>query len=181
MTFRAYSGAELDLEHLQPADLQLQDIARALSHICRFGGHVRGFHSVAAHSVLVSELVWASLEHLDMTRRRAGAALGLLHDASEAYLGDVVRPLKYTPLMAPYVALEARVMAAVWDRFGLSAAAADQVLAVAVKAADDRLCRVEQRDLQGAAFDDPHAPITLMRPVDARTQFLERAALLGLE
>lgn len=181
MTFRAYSGAELDLEHLQPSDLQLLDIARALSHVCRFGGHVRGFHSVAAHSVLCSELVWASLEHVDINRRRQGAAMGLLHDASEAYLGDVVRPLKYSDRMTPYLALERRVMDAVWERFGLIKAAGDPVLSVAVKAADDRLCRVEQRDLQGAVLDDPHPPITLLRPVDARTQFLERATLLGLE
>ena len=181
MTFQTFSGRKVDLEALQPDDLELQDIATALSHICRFGGHVRGFHSVAAHSVLVSELAWASLDHLDVRRRRAGAALGLMHDASEAYLVDIVRPLKYRPAMAAYVELERRVMAAVWARFGLTKAAADHVLVVAVKAADDRLCRVEQRDLQGATLDDSHAPITLMRPVDARNQFLERAALLGVE
>lgn len=181
MTFQTFSGAALDLEQLQPEQLHLEDIARALSHICRFGGHTRGFHSVAAHSVLCSEFVWASLEHLDLSRRRAGAALGLLHDASEAYLGDVVRPLKYTERMAGYVELERRVMAAVWARFGLAEAAGDHVLVVAVKAADDRLCRLEQRDLQGATVDDEHAPIMLMRPVDARKQFIERATLLGLE
>ena len=181
MTFHTFSGAELDLEHLQPHELQLHDIARALSHVCRFGGHTRGFHSVAAHSVMCSELVYASLEHVDMFRRRQGAALGLLHDASEAYLGDVVRPLKYTERMVPYVELERRVMAAVWQRFDLVTAANDQLLTVAVKAADDRLCRIEQRDLQGARVDDDHPPITLLRPVDARQQFLERAVALGLE
>lgn len=183
MTFRTYLGRELDLEGIETSDIDLVDIAAALSRICRFGGHVSAYHSVAAHSVHVSELVEASLEHLDPARRRQGAALGLLHDASEAYLGDVCRPLKRLPLMAGYRDLEAALMMQIWSRFGLGEASQDNVLRLAVQVADDRLCRVEQRDLQGLplAHPDPYPPVRSLNPLRAEALFLERALALGLE
>ena len=183
MTFRTASGREFHLEDLRwrPALVDLTDIAVALSHTCRFGGHVTHFHSVAAHSVLVSEFVEASLEHLDAARRRQGAALGLLHDASEAYLGDVCRPLKRLAAMDGYRRLEVEVTEAIWQRFDLWGAFQDEALTLAVRVADDRLCRIEQRDLQGVHYPDPHPVIRSLRPRDARALFLERAAALGLE
>lgn len=183
MTFRTYTGRELDLEALAAEDIDLHDIAAALSRVCRFGGHVAMFHSVAAHSVHVSELVEQSLDHLDPARRRHGAALGLLHDASEAYLGDITRPLKRLPIMAGYRDLEAALTMQIWTRFGLAEAGQDFTLRMAVRVADDRLCRVEQRDLQGLplAHPDPYPPVRALNPLRAEALFLERASALGLE
>ncbi|MCC6672146.1 MAG: hypothetical protein IT458_13880 [Planctomycetes bacterium] len=183
MTFRTASGRELDLEAVDTTDIVLADIAAALSRICRFGGHVAMYHSVAAHSVQVSELVEASLDHLDNGRRRQGAALALLHDASEAYLGDITRPLKRLPIMAGYRDLEAALTMQIWTRFGLAEAGQDSVLRMAVTVADDRLCRVEQRDLQGVplAHPDPYPPVRALNPLRAEALFLERASALGLE
>lgn len=84
----------------------IDDIAHALSMLCRFGGHCLRFYSVAEHSVLLSRA--AAPEH---------KLWALLHDASEAYLVDVPRPLK--PFLAGYKEAEDKIMRAVCERFGL--------------------------------------------------------------
>jgi uncharacterized protein len=101
-------GRMVNIVHPNPNDISIEDIADALSKICRFGGHCDPFYSVAQHSVLVAA-----------NMPRAGALEGLLHDASEAYLGDVVAPLKHQPELAGYRKLEARMMEAISVRFGL--------------------------------------------------------------
>ena len=81
-----------------PEKILIADIAHALAHQCRFGGHASKFYSVAEHSVHVSKLCLP--EH---------ALWGLLHDASEAYLVDLPRPLKLLPEFAPYREAERRL------------------------------------------------------------------------
>ncbi len=80
-----YTGKKISICNPDPSLIVWDDIVHALSMICRFGGHARRFISVAEHSILVSHLV---------PKNRKLALLGLLHDAPEAYLGDVIRPLK---------------------------------------------------------------------------------------
>lgn len=90
----------------QPEDISIEDIAHALSMICRFGGHCLRFYSVAEHSVLLARIA--------EPRDRLWA---LLHDAPEAYILDMVRPLKN--YMPGYAEHEARIERAVAWRFGL--------------------------------------------------------------
>lgn len=78
-----YSGKIIDLNNPRPEDIDIEDIAHSLAHMLRFNGHLKHQISVARHSCLVSDLV---PEHL--------ALPALLHDAHEAYLGDIVRPVK---------------------------------------------------------------------------------------
>lgn len=92
-----------------------RDIAHALAHVCRFGGHVAVFYSVAEHSVAVARQAWRLTGDVEVT------LAALLHDAPEAYLGDVPRPLKHSDAMAAYRAAEARAARAVTDRFLLVA------------------------------------------------------------
>jgi len=78
-----YTGKHVDLAAPNPVMIDPRDISHALSHQCRFNGHCREFYSVAQHSVLVAYLLPPELK-----------LAGLLHDAPEAFLGDVVQPLK---------------------------------------------------------------------------------------
>lgn len=95
-------------------DIDINDIAHALGMVCRYAGHCRRFYSVAEHSVIMSFTV--DPEH---------ALWALLHDAAEAYIGDVVRPLKHQ--LPAYMKAEDRLVALIAARFGLKGQMPDQV------------------------------------------------------
>lgn len=103
---KVYSGKYVKPYRMTPAMLDINDIAHALSRICRFGGHCAGFLSVAEHSVAVSRIVPPHL-----------ALAGLLHDAGEAYLGDMCRPLKKLPEMQVYRDAEERCDQAIKEKW----------------------------------------------------------------
>lgn len=168
-TIMIVSGSYFDFDDPESSAFTIEDIAHALAHICRFTGHSRRFYSVAQHSVLVSHVVPS--QH---------AFAGLMHDAAEAFIGDVAKPLKV--LIPDYKAIESRVEAAVFARFGLPA-----TLPACVKVADRVLLRTEQRDLMGAdghqwffsAGVEPMAErIEPLAPVEAKQLFLARYAEL---
>ena len=85
--FNTVSGKQINLIEPTPDMLDIRDIANSLSKICRFNGHTTHFYNVAQHSVLVCYLMCES-EGGDF------ALEALMHDAAEAYLGDVIKPLK---------------------------------------------------------------------------------------
>lgn len=128
-TILTRSGLQINLLRPDPACIHLEDIAHALGNLCRFTGHTRQFYSVAQHSVHVSHLV--PPEH---------ALAALLHDATEAYLGDVSSPLKHQ--LPAYREIEARMESAIATRFGLTLP-----LHPSIKAADLVALATEKRDL----------------------------------
>lgn len=116
-------------------DVDINDIAHSLSNQCRFTGHTAVFYSVAQHSCLVSDNL-----------PRALALEGLLHDASEAYLSDLARPIKQQRgLGEVYLKVEQRLMEAISDAFGLDYSSSGMHLEI--KAVDNMLLRTEIRDL----------------------------------
>lgn len=109
----------------RPDEIDVRDIAHALANMCRYGGHCLRFYSVAEHSVLMARAV--SKEH---------RMWALMHDASEAYIVDVPRPLKR--FLAGYKVAETGVMQAVCLKFGLPFEMPDEV-----KAADEAILFAE--------------------------------------
>jgi len=107
--FNAASGTLIDINRPTPDMICIEDIAAALSKICRFGGHSSTFYSVAQHSVIVAAI---APEYL--------CREALLHDAAEAYLGDVIKPLKNL-LGIAYEELENDFMKAITRKFNLDA------------------------------------------------------------
>jgi hypothetical protein len=151
----------------QSENIRIEDIAHALSQQPRFGGHTREFYSIAQHSILVSHLC-----------RTEDALWGLLHDASEAYLQDVCRPLKALDEFGAYRAAESRLQRCIVERFSLGS---EQPSSVTV--ADDWMLAVEYRDLMTPVGDhflaEPpaHVTVSITRPWSPETaeqKFLDR-------
>jgi 5'-deoxynucleotidase YfbR-like HD superfamily hydrolase len=134
-TMQTYTGRLIDLANFRREDVHIPDIAHALSLINRFTGHSKCPYSVAQHSVMVSRLTQPEI-----------AMWGLLHDASEAYLGDVATPLK--SLMPGYRELEEHVQRTVAKVFGLP-----WPMPADVKTADLRALMAEKRDLVSVSHD----------------------------
>jgi uncharacterized protein len=129
--FRTFTGRHVYPLAPDPSQIEIEDIGRSLSHLCRFLGHTEDFYSVAQHSVLVSHLV-----------PPGDAMWGLLHDAGEAYLGDLPAPIKRDPEMQFYRVAEDRLMCAIAARFGLR-----PEMPESVKRADRFLLATEFRDV----------------------------------
>ena len=127
-----FSGKKFYPADPNPEDINIEDIAHALSMICRFGGHVFQFYSVAQHSVLVSQI------H-PQDRFKA-----LMHDATEAFVGECIRPIKVN--LSEFNELEAGVWRAICFRFGMT-----EEIPQSIKDADNRLLMTEKRDLTNSS------------------------------
>ena len=164
------SGRHPDFLDPHPGEIEIFDIAVALSRECRFSGQTRRAYSVAQHSVLASRIV-----------PEAFAREALLHDATEAYLRDLSRPLKH--LVPEYLRIERRLDRVIRQKFGLPAEKSDPV-----DLADRILLATEKRDLmpedscdwpilEGVEpLPDRIDPCSSVR---ARTMFLRRFEELG--
>lgn len=168
---QTFTGRAFYLLDPRAADVDPVDIAHALSLICRYGGHCKNFFSVAEHCVLMSHAVTPG-----------NALWALLHDATEAYINDIVRPLKHTPVMSGYRAVERRLMLMICDRFGIGYDCPTEI-----KDADNRILRDERAALMGPSplpwmsIENVAAlgvDIHCWSPAEAKRRYLERLAEL---
>jgi hypothetical protein len=133
----------------RPNEVRIEDIAHSLANICRWGGRCSHFYSVAQHSLLVSEIVEET--HPDI------ALQALLHDAAEAYLGDIITPLKGGLLFEVYAgdvvermafhSVEKRLHTTILIGLGVPLPSTDDDIVIA--AADEVALATEARDLMG--------------------------------
>jgi hypothetical protein len=136
---QTFTGKRFYLLDSGPEDVDLVDIAHALSYLCRYTGHVHTFYSVAEHSFWVAQWVAQKGGSLDAVK------LALLHDATEAYVGDVAKPLKVL-IEHLYAPIEDRIAQVIEMRFGLTPTAADYAL---VKQGDLVMLSTELKALMG--------------------------------
>lgn len=104
---QTFTGRKFHFTRHTPEDIDQLDIAHALAQLCRYNGHTLRFYSVAEHCVLLSYAV--SPEN---------ALHALLHDATEAYVGDVIRPLKR--LLPMYRDMESLIWFSIATHFNIS-------------------------------------------------------------
>lgn len=155
-------------------DVAIEDIAHALSNLCRFGGHCHSFYSVAQHSVMVSMQAEA-LKELNAERYKNIALHALLHDAAEAYLVDVPRPIK--GMLKEYKAIEAGIQKVILETF-----CGDAKVPAAIEVFDSVALATEARDLmptRGANWQTliyPPLPeqLIFLNPKSAKDSFLRR-------
>ena len=169
---QTFSGKRLDLDPPNPDQIDIEDIAHGLSMLRRFNGQCTRFYSVAEHSVHVSHEI-ASEQ----------ALIGLLHDAAEAYLGDVPSPLKKQ--LGQFKTFEDQMEAAIGEKFDIKPNLfKDREL----KRADFQVLIDEQVVLMvdppepwppGAPDVKDVSRIECWGPADAKQKFLERFAELG--
>lgn len=131
---QTFTGKRFMVKAPDPKSIVIEDIAIPLSRCCRYAGHCRRFYSVAEHCVLVAE---RASEKNKLT--------ALMHDASEAYLVDIPRPIK--PLLTNYYDLEDGIMRAIADKYGF-----EWPLPAEVKNLDNSIL-VDERDQNMAPMD----------------------------
>lgn len=148
VTISPWSGFNLNLVDPQPDSIIPIDICRGLAHQFRFGGHTCYAYTVAQHSIFVSELVPS--EH---------ALQALLHDATEAYIGDLPTPVKQ--LCPDYKRLEARLHACIMEHFDLPLELAPEILH-----ADRVALATEKRDLMPQTQDQHWSALDGIEPSD---------------
>lgn len=159
-----HGGAELDFLDPWSSNFTIEDVAHGLAHICRYAGQCAAFYSVAEHSLLVSETC------------KNHELVALMHDAAEAFVGDVTRPLKQ--LLPDYKKIEKNVQSAILTRFGISGVTPPEV-----KEADVRVLAAEQAQIMPPALSEwarklgiEPAPVTVKfyPPSVAKERFLAR-------
>ena len=144
---QTYTGVAFEPLHPRVDDVNLDDIAHALSNLCRFTGHTRRFYSVAEHCCRVYDCVFDALCDFGLADSPFGVNVlrwALLHDAAEVYVNDLARPIKHAPGMEEYKAIERRLLATISVRFRLNGGMPKEVIA-----ADNILLMTEARYLLG--------------------------------
>ena len=165
---QTFTGKKLNWRDPDPNDINIEDIAHSLSLQCRFNGHCSEFYSVAEHCVRMSSLHTKHREWM------------LMHDAAEAYLGDIPLPIKRG--LPVFNEIEERILFAIQERFFLEKFPKEYIAA-----ADEILLATEKRDLLLYVNWEITLPFPLAYKIvpwtarEAEERFLTVAEFLGIK
>ena len=162
-----YTGRKFFPTHPSAGDICIEDIVHALSMLCRFGGHCREFYSVAQHSCLVADMV----ENVQPD----AALAALMHDAEEAYIGDIIRPIKRSVPEISNAGAEIELM--IFQVFGIP-----HPMPEVVKWADNVMLKNEHAQIMHGRnewpscdkADGPKVLIMTWSPQRAKEEFMKR-------
>lgn len=157
-----HSGILFDVFNPNPEDIRIIDISHALSNICRYGGHSPKFYSVAQHCVLCSLQIGTPKEQMEF----------LMHDASEAYLADMPRPIKRN--LPEYIRVEDALLEVIFKHFGLTFPLTDKVHQV-----DDAMLQFEYKSFYDDEESNPN--FVFWTPEEAKAKFLARYEELKIQ
>jgi len=182
MSMTLYSGIDVDIFNLKIEEINIEDIAHSLSNLCRYGGHCIFHYSVAQHSVICSHQPGTPLQQLEF----------LLHDGSEGYVNDLVRPIKHRPELEQYRIEEDKIQKLIFEKYGLEFPFTDrvhevdnQVLRVELKAITITSKEIEKKSAEKeVSFREArkilrsekiaNSPIEKISPEEAEQLFLDR-------
>lgn len=173
-----FTGRLVNPLQLTVDDICIEDIARALSMICRYNGHVRRFYSVAEHSVLVAREFCYSYGDSSSTEM-LGA---LLHDAAEAYLCDLITPLK--DRLPSYKEAEDRALKCIFTAFNLPPGLHPDVFSIDKRILIDEMLELHVRNpaVNGSLRGLPMTGqcIQCLTPLEAEREFLQEFTEISL-
>lgn len=141
------SGRLIDLHQFAEDDVSIEDIAWSLSLLCRWGGHIPVHYSVARHSINCARLCDTPKFSL----------LCLLHDAHEAYLGDIVRPVAQLLGETKINKIKKRIQRVILAKFGVS----DKGMESFIKSIDRLMLLIEAEHFHKTCFGSSKPPISV--------------------
>jgi hypothetical protein len=177
---QTYLGLAFDLDAPRVEQIEIEDIAHALSNICRYNGHCAWHYSVAQHSVYVAEIVHATDPRM--------ALVGLLHDAAEAYIGDWSSPLKqvFRRIAVAVLGLEHDIERAIGERYGVDLVTRNRLIKQAdlITLADEKAALFGPSPRPNWAASSGFAPasgrlVERLQPEQAKARFLEAFERFG--
>lgn len=156
MDFTTVSLHKINLRAPAANLISVEDIAHALSHICRYNGHIQKFLSVAEHSVMLSKLVPEEF-----------AFAALMHDSAEAYTGDITRPMRELVDIGP---IEERFNEVIREKYQIKVRFdCDEIVL-----ADRRMLATERPELDLPGIEPFHIRLNYWTPFQARSAFMLR-------
>jgi len=164
---QTFGGHKFDFDDLTNNTIKITDIAHHLALVCRFTGACKHHYSVAQHSILVAQLC-----------PKKARIHGLMHDAAEAYLGDVSRPLKKWGLEVK--GFEEKVLQSIYHALNLEWP--EEYVQQAVKDSDNIALSIEAKQLMNHATESwsymskemPNISIDRWSPERAEVEFLRK-------